>query len=84
MEQHGHMNLRTDYTSPRIAGEGFYTLKSNNAAEAGVSPPWPETPYVAPAAPAEDETERVSVLQPTSYESRANNNYFGGRTAFYA
>jgi len=41
MESHGHMNLRTDYTPSRIAGEGYYSLKSANAAEANVSPPWP-------------------------------------------
>lgn len=84
MEGHGHMNLRTDYTSTRVPGEGFYTLHSNNAAEAGVDPvPWPVTPYERPAAPAEDETERVQTLQPLSYLRRADNNFFGGRTAFY-
>ena len=84
MEQNGHMNLRTDYTPERIAGEGFYTLKSNNAAEANVEGPWPQEAYVRPAPPAEGETERVAELQPTAYEFRANHNFFGGRTAFYA
>jgi len=28
-------------------------------------------------------TERVSILQPLSYERRADNNFFGGRTTFY-
>lgn len=78
------MNMRTDYTPERIAGEGFYTLKSNNAAEAGAKSPWPEVPYVRPAPPAEGETERVLELQPQSYEFRANHNFFGGRTAWYA
>lgn len=27
--------------------------------------------------------EKVSVLQPLSYLRRADNNFFGGRTAFY-
>jgi len=84
MEGHGHMNMRTDYSSNRVAGEGFYTLKSNNADEASVEAPWPEEPYVAPAAPAEGETERVQVLQPMSYLRRADNNFFGGSTAWYA
>lgn len=83
MEGHGHMNLRTDYSSQRVPGEGFYTLKTNNAAEAGVEGPWPDTPYVRPAPPAENETERVQVLQPSSYLRRADNNFFGGRTAWY-
>jgi hypothetical protein len=36
MENLGHMNERTDYSPERKAGEGYYTLKSNNADEAGV------------------------------------------------
>jgi len=67
MESHGLMNLRTDYTAPRIPGEGYYTLKTNNAAEASVKAPWPETPYERPVAPAEGETERVLELQPNEY-----------------
>lgn len=30
------MNEITDYTPKRIPGEGYYTLKSNNADEAAV------------------------------------------------
>ena len=87
MEGNGHMNMRTDYTSERVAGEGYYNLKSNNADEAGVAPVWPNdaqnVPYVRPAAPKEDETEQVSTLQPLAYMRRANDNFFGGRTTFY-
>jgi len=83
MEQHGHMNLRTDYSAQRVPGEGYYTLATNNAAEAKVDAPWPSEPYVRPAAPAEGETERVHVLQPLSYQRRADNNFFGGRTTWY-
>lgn len=42
MESHGHMNERTDYTSTRVPGEGYYTLKSNNADESGVATVWEE------------------------------------------
>jgi len=88
MEGHGIMNQRTDYTAPRVEGEGYYNLKSNNEAEAGVAAVWPNdaqnVPYERPAPPKEDETERVLELQPRSYQFRANNNFFGGRTAFYA
>jgi hypothetical protein len=34
MESLGHMNERTDYDPIRKSGEGYYTLKSNNADEA--------------------------------------------------
>jgi hypothetical protein len=36
------MNERTDYTSTRVPGEGYYTLKSNNADEASVPVVWEE------------------------------------------
>lgn len=88
MESHGHMNERTDYDAQRKEGEGYYNLKSNNAAEANVKAVWPKdkenVPYERPAPPKENETERVLELQPHSYEFRANNNFFGGRTTFYA
>jgi len=44
--------MRTDYTSTRKAGEGYYTLKSNNADEAGADSGWEETKipeYKSPA-----------------------------------
>jgi hypothetical protein len=84
MEGHGHMNLRTDYDPQRKAGEGYYTLKSNNADEAGVPQVWADDEIPAYKSPAEDEAEKLSVLQPLSYQFRANNNFFGGRTTFYA
>ena len=89
MEGNGHMNKRTDYTPERIEGEGYYNLKSANEAEAHVDPAvWPKdpqnVPYERPAAPKENETEQVLELQPHSYQFRANNNFFGGRTTFYA
>ena len=33
--------------------------------------------------PAEDETEKVQVLQPLSFLRRADTNFFGGRTTWY-
>jgi len=84
MEGNGHMNLRTDYESKRVAGEGYYTLHSNNAAEANVKGPWASEEIPAPPTPAEGETERVQVLQPMSYLRRADTNFFGGRTAWYS
>ena len=87
MESHGIMNQRTDYESTRVPGEGYYTLKTNNADEASVDPVWKDSIFdekiPAYKSPAEDETERVSILQPLSYQRRADNNFFGGRTAFY-
>lgn len=77
------MNERTDYDSTRKAGEGYYTLKSNNADEAAVPTVWEEDKIPAYQSPAEDEFEKVSVLQPLSYLRRADNNFFGGRTTFY-
>ena len=61
------MNLRTDYTSPRIAGEGYYTLHSNSQDEAKVEGPWASEDLPAPPTPAEGETEKTSDLQPESY-----------------
>ena len=84
MEGNGHMNMRTDYSSQRVPGEGYYTLASNNAAEAGVAAVWPEEPLAPPPTPAEGETERVQVLQPMSYQRRADNNFFGGRTTWFS
>ena len=83
MMSHGIMNPTTDYTPTRKAGEGYFTLKSNNADEAGVETVWPEDVIPAYKSPAEDEFEKVSVLQPLSYLRRADNNFFGGRTTFY-
>jgi len=55
------MNPRTDYTSTRKPGEGYYTLHSNSQDEADVEPVWEfETPEYK--APEEDEAEKVSVL----------------------
>ena len=62
MEGNGHMNLRTDYTPDRKAGEGYYSLHTNNADEAKVEGPWADEEIPAPANPKEDETERVHVL----------------------
>ena len=80
MESLGHMNERTDYDPKRKSGEGYYTLKSNNADEAA-DVKW------EPIAPLEilpsDETEKVLELQPLSYQDRAIMNYFGYRTTFY-
>jgi hypothetical protein len=42
MENLGHMNERTDYDPTRKAGEGYYTLKTNNADEASVPTVWEE------------------------------------------
>lgn len=36
------MNPTTDYSPTRKAGEGYYTLATNNADEAGVEPVWKE------------------------------------------
>ena len=84
MESHGHMNTRTDYTKERIPGEGYYSLHSNNKEESHITSPWPQSDDGAVyKSPAEDETERVSNLHPRAYQFRANNNFFGGRTAFY-
>lgn len=83
MEGLGHMNERTDYDSTRKPGEGYYTLKSNNADEAKVEQVWPDAELPKYKSPAENETEQVSILQPLSYEFRADNNFFGGRTTFY-
>lgn len=44
MMSHGHMNAVTDYTSQRVPGEGYYTLKTNNAAEADVPTVWKNDP----------------------------------------
>jgi len=41
MMSHGIMNQITDYTSERVPGEGYYTLKTNNADEASVPEVWP-------------------------------------------
>lgn len=80
MESLGHMNERTDYSPTRNSGEGYYTLKSNNADEAA-DVKW------EPIAPLEvlpnNETEKVLELQPLSYQDRAIMNYFGYRTTFY-
>lgn len=62
MEGIGHMNLRTDYSPERKAGEGYYTLKSNNGDEAGVETVWPDGELPAYKDPEEDEFEKVSVL----------------------
>lgn len=64
MESLGHMNERTDYTPNKVSGDGYYTLKSNNAEEAS-DVKW------EPIAPLEnlesDDTEKVLSLQPLSY-----------------
>lgn len=83
MESLGHMNERTDYSPQRVPGEGYYTLKSNSADEAGVEQVWKDPELPAYKSPAEDEFEKVSVLQPLAYLRRADNNFFGGRTTFY-
>ena len=83
MQQYGHMNPTTDYNPQRKAGEGYFTLKTNNADEAGVPKVWAEPEIPAYQSPAEEETEKVSVLQPLSYLRRADNNFFGGRTTWY-
>ena len=44
---------------------------------------WADPEAEAYKSPAEDETEKVSVLQPLSYYRRSNDNFFGGRTTFY-
>ena len=55
-------------------------MKSNNADEAN-DVKW------EPIAPLEDlesdDTEKVSEIQPLSYQARAIMNYFGYRTTFY-
>jgi len=80
MESHGHMNARTDYDEKRKSGEGYYTLKSNNAEEAA-DVKWED---IAPLDEMEgDDTEKVLDLQPLSYQNRAIMNYFGYRTTFY-
>ena len=83
MESLGHMNERTDYDPIRKPGEGYYTLKSNNADEAKVEPVWKDDELPEYKSPAEDEFEKVSVLQPLAYLRRADNNFFGGRTTFF-
>jgi len=77
------MNLRTDYSKERVPGEGYYTLHSNNADEAKAEGPWAAEPLAPPPTPAEGETERVLALQPMSYQRRADNNFFGGRTTWF-
>lgn len=80
MESLGHMNERTDYNPQRQSGEGYYTLKSNNADEAKDVKWEPIAPLeVLPPV----ETEKVVELQPLSYQARAIMNYFGYRTTFY-
>jgi len=87
MESLGHMNERTDYTPEREAGEGYYSLKTNNADEADVKPVWPNSIFDRPTAPLEnlkeDDTEKVFDVQPEEYQARAIMNYFGYRTTFY-
>jgi len=47
---------------------------------------WPESTQEQEHEFQEDgiNTEKVNVLEPRLYENRANNNFFGGRTAWYA
>jgi len=80
MEGHGHMAQRTDYEPKRNSGEGYYTLKSNNADEAADVKWEPIQPLENLA---EDDTEKVFDLQPLAYQARAIMNYFGYRTTFY-
>ena len=81
------MNERTDYDSQRKEGEGYYNLKSANKDEDHVEAVWPKdkenVPYERPPPPKENEPEQVLELQPHSYQFRANNNFFGGRTTFF-
>ena len=44
MESHGFMNQRTDYESTRVPGEGYYTLKTNNADNVNAAASFPEKP----------------------------------------
>jgi len=57
------MNPTTDYNPLRKKGEGYYTLKTNNADEANVEDVWPNSIFdrdiPAYKSPAEDETEKV-------------------------
>ena len=82
---HGFHNP-TDYDSQRKPGEGYYGLDTNNLAEKGSEKVWPESVQNKENEFAEEgvNTEKVNYLEPRLYENRANNNFFGGRTAWYA
>lgn len=87
MESLGHMNERTDYTPEKGDSEGYYSLKTNNADHINDEPVWKNSIFDRPTAPLEQldggDTEKVSELQPLSYQARAIMNYFGYRTTFY-
>lgn len=80
MESHGHMNTRTNYEPKKSSGDGYYTLKSNNADEAADVKWEPIEPLENLA---QNDTEKVSDLYPDAYQARAIMNYFGYRTTFY-
>ena len=80
MQNLGHMHDQTDYEPTRKSGEGYYTLKSNNADEAK-DVKWEKVEELDKLA--DDDTEKVFELQPLSYQARAIMNYFGYRTTFY-
>jgi len=44
MESHGIMNERTDYTPDKLDGDGYYTLKTNNADNVNAAASFPEKP----------------------------------------
>jgi len=75
-----------DYSSQRVPGEGYYPLKSNNADEQSVEPVWPNSIQNVESdfKITNIEPEKDMVMEPIKYLRRADNNFFGPRTAWYS